>query len=348
MTFPSSCASAHPLYRSPRMALFTLAALGLAAAPVQAQATLTLNGNDSLSVSGAGTVGTQNGLPVANATSSYSRLNNVYAVQTNDASVFTLASGGSLTSGKLGSGLNANGSGLVTVRGGSISAGLNGFGLYATGSRPVTMFGGSISTVGGYGLLAGGGGPVTFSGGSISAGTSGIGLFSNSSGPVTITGGTLSAGQYGYALAADGGGPITISGGTLSAGYAGAGVFANKSGPVTITGGKISVGLDGYGLDDVGGTINLYRFADTPFIIDGVVMNNTTLDGSLYHTSLDTISGILANGDILDTTFYDLNGTINLNPPAAVPEASTTISLGLLLMLGMGGVLAARKKAGRA
>jgi hypothetical protein len=36
--------------------------------------------------------------------------------------------------------------------------------------------------------------------------------------------------------------------------------------------------------------------------------------------------------------------TPNLSPAPAVPEASTTVSLGLLLALGMGGVLAAKKR----
>lgn len=49
-----------------------LAALGLAAAPVGAQTTsLTLNSGDSVAVSGAGTVGTQNGAAVGNGTTSY-------------------------------------------------------------------------------------------------------------------------------------------------------------------------------------------------------------------------------------------------------------------------------------
>ena len=48
------------------------------------------------------------------------------------------------------------------------------------------------------------------------------------------------------------------------------------------------------------------------------------------------------------TNTHQLSNTVITSLPAAVPEASTTVSLGLLLMLGLGGILVARKKAARA
>lgn len=56
-------------------------------------------------------------------------------------------------------------------------------------------------------------------------------------------------------------------------------------------------------------------------------------DGTLYGTTVD-------GGAYNDGTVFSLT----LNGPAAVPEASTTVSLGLLLVLGLGGVVLARKK----
>lgn len=46
------------------------------------------------------------------------------------------------------------------------------------------------------------------------------------------------------------------------------------------------------------------------------------------------------NGDDIELG----TGSITLNVPAAVPEASTTVSFGLLLMLGLGGMAVAAKR----
>jgi len=242
------------------LGLATLALLGLAAAPAHAQ-TLSLNSGDNLTVSGAGTVGTQNGKAVSNTTSSYSTsIDYGYAVETNGTAAFSLANGGTLT-----------------------TAGYEGRGLYDLGS-----------------------------------------------GAIAITGGTLS-----------------------STGQNSKGIIDDGSSAITISGGSISAGRGGIGLDGQQGTINLFSFGDSPFLIDGVAMNNTTLSNNLYYSQNDTISGTLANGDTLNTTFSNrgsltMGATINLNigtPPAAVPEASTTVSLGLLLALGVGGIaFAARRK----
>ncbi len=330
--------------RTTLLGVTVFAALGLVAAPAHAQS-LTLNDGDNVTVSGTGTVGTVGGTPVANTTSTYTDADGkIYAVQTNGTSTFTLAEGGIVSSAKnYNYGLLAEGSGPVTVSGGSISAGQGGTGLFAVGS--VTISGGSISGgQGGTALDAYEDGAVTISGGTLSAGVDGRGIFAEGSGSITISGGSISTGQGGTALADNRSGPVTINGGSISAGAGGTALADTGSGPVTISGGSISTGAGGFGLFDYQSTLNLFSFGDTPFLIDGVPMNNTTLDGSLYQSGTDTISGTLANGDVLDTTFQDFNGTINLNTPAAVPEASTTVSFGLLLALGLSGVVLARKK----
>ena len=283
------------------LGMVTFALLGLAAAPTHAQ-TLTLKSGDGVTVSGAGTVGTIGGKPVANTTSTYSTVaGNNKAVVTNGTSTFTLQNGGTLSTG-----------GLYSV------------GLYALGFGAVTMTGGSISV-----------------------GQNSYGLFTNSGSAITISGGSISAGTNGTGLAALGFGAVTVSGGSITTGLNSIGLYAANGGAATIIGGTFSAGQGGYGLYTYQGTLNLFSKGDSPFLIDGVAMNNITLDANKYTSGTHTISGILENDDVLNTTFID-SGTVNLNigtPPAAVPEASTTVSLGVLLMLGVGGILVARKKA---
>ena len=285
----------------------TLALLGLAVAPAHAQ-TLSLNSGDNLAVSGAGTVGTLGGKAVSNTTSFYNASAGGATVQTSGTSTFTLANGGSISSGQSGQGLYDVGSGAVSITGGSITGGQYGSAMAIQGSGPVTISGGTIR-------------------GTSGSGGNGTGLFANGSGPVTITGGTFAAGGNYF------------GGGTA--------LDADTSAPITITGGIFTAGQFGYGLYVYRSTLNLFSLGGTPFLVDGVAMNNTTLDGGKFGFGSDTISGILANGDVLNTRFQD-HGIINLNigsPPPAVPEASTTVSLGLLLMLGGGGVaFAARRK----
>ena len=399
------------------LGLATLALLGLTAAPAHAQ-TLSLNSGDNLTISGAGTVGTQNGKAVSNTTSFYSTSGGNSTVQTSGTSTLTLANGGSISTGTdyPRAGLYATGSGAISITGGSIAGGVgfvygaaygllatgssaisitggsivggdqrgaavaldgsgpitisggtiypltklidqyddNGNGIYAGGSSAITITGGSIIVGRGeIGLYDNGGGPITISGGTLSAVGSGTGLYSyngNTGGgvhPITITGGTFSAGDGGYGME-NRAGPVSISGGTFSAGQNGTALQADSGqiGDVTISGGLFSAGPGGFGLSERYTTLNLFSFADSPFLINGVSMNNTTLDGDLYGPG--TISATLANGDTLNTTFLMYNGKINLNigtPPAAVPETSSVVSLGLLLLLGVGGIaFAARRK----
>ena len=395
------------------LGLATLALLGLTAAPAHAQ-TLSLNSGDNLTISGAGTVGTQNGKAVSNTTSFYSTSGGNSTVQTSGTSTLTLANGGSISTGTdyPRAGLYATGSGAISITGGSIAGGVGfvygaAYGLLATGSSaisitggsivggdqrgaavaldgsgPITISGGTIKLIDQYGdngngIYAGGSSAITITGGSIIVGRGEIGLYDNGGGPITISGGTLSAGGSGTGLysyngntgggvhpititggtfsAGDGGygmenitGPVSISGGTFSAGQNGTALQADSGqiGDVTISGGLFSAGPGGVGLSERYTTVNLFSFADSPFLINGVSMNNTTLDGNLYGPG--TISATLANGDTLNTTFLMYNGKINLNigtPPAAVPETSSVVSLGLLLLLGVGGIaFAARRK----
>ena len=321
---PRSCGLAAPL-----LGLATLAA-GFLAAPAGAASGQALNGTDTLTVSGNGTVGIQNGQAVSNSTSSYSAYSTVNGatVTTNGASGFSLASGGTVSNAKPGGGygLYDLSSGAVTITGGSISAGQYGTGLYDLGS-----------------------GPITISGGSISGGQNGYGMYAGGNGAITITGGTFSGGQYGYGLEKMGSGTVTISGGTFTGGQSGNGLIVNGNGAVTISGGTFTAsGQYSCGLQDYSGSmISLFSQGDSTFTIDGVAMNNTTLSGK-YTSGKDTISGTLANGDVLNTTFYD-TGTINLNPgitpPASAAPEPSAVAIWAFVALGAAGlVLKARKR----
>lgn len=255
-------------------------------------------------------------------------------------------SGGSITGG--GYGIYSPGSGLVTISGGTINGGSNGVGPTAglqTGTGAVNVSGGTIK--GGFYGIGAGTGPVTITGGSIS-GTNGLATASGSS--VTILGGTIT-GQSDVIYASGSGSNVTIAGGTLSSstGVVTTAVYAGSGSTVTISGGNLSGGLynagqSGAGLEAQGGTINLFSLENTPFLINGVPMNNLTL--GQYLSGTDTISGTLTDGSKLALTFENIGGTINLNvgSPPSIPEASTTISFGLLLALGLGGIIIAKGK----
>lgn len=73
---------------------------------------------------------------------------------------------------------------------------------------------------------------------------------------------------------------------------------------------------------------------------------NTFMPLTAYSTDLNFSDRITSNDNGIDTTLgFDQRTSSSFTTSAAVPEASTTMSLGLLLALGLGGAfMAARKK----
>lgn len=69
----------------------------------------------------------------------------------------------------------------------------------------------------------------------------------------------------------------------------------------------------------------------------------TGLTGSSFTLTADRVAGTTDS-----TTFIPIDGFQLVSTPAAVPEASTTISFGLLLALGLGAVAVRKKKAAAA
>ena len=86
-------------------------------------------------------------------------------------------------------------------------------------------------------------------------------------------------------------------------------------------------------LGTVVGTFSAAPTRSDWFVVGSGGTFKATTAGNLYLAVLDTYS---------PNDHGTYNGT--LTTPAAVPEASTTVSLGLLLVLGMGGAVVARKK----
>ena len=72
---------------------------------------------------------------------------------------------------------------------------------------------------------------------------------------------------------------------------------------------------------------------------------NVSGQGSITEFAFDSVAGTFAAGKTVET---GLSGPsdVAFSPiaPPAVPEASTTVSLGLLLALGVGGLAVARKR----
>lgn len=215
--------------------------------------------------------------------------------------------------------INAPLSGPGGSRSAVLTSGTAAFDL-ATGGYLVSTIGGGIA------LNVTGSGPVTISGGAVNGGH-GAGLVDTGTGIVTISTGSISADpRDGIALAIGSGATVQVTGGLFSAPY--------------------PPGMFGIIPLSIGGSLYLFSFNDTPFLINGVSMNNTSLTNlSLY--SGNTITGTLANGDRLNTSFRGSDsGTVYLNlpVPAAVPKASTTVSLGLLLVLGAGSLVVAKRR----
>lgn len=182
---------------------------------------------------------------------------------------------------------------------------------------------------------------------------SGTGLLSGAVGMdqgifTLAAGGSLSGGPMSEADGLDlgsnlpgqiGGGTAFITGGTIN-GFDGINV---AGGTVTITGGSITGGAGlGAGLvvtfssamPGTGGTINI---VGTDFLVNGqAAPNQITGQGTVTNplTLAGTVSGTLADGELLNTTFqvFGPSTTINFLAPAPAPEPSqfAALAVGLL------------------
>ncbi len=140
----------------------------------------------------------------------------------------------------------------------------------------------------------------------------------------SITGGTTST------LDVLGNSQVNISGGTVLE------IVPSQNSVTNVTGGTIGQDNNGFGFFQEGGIVNLYGhgLALTPGGYDPLIKRD--------YQNLD---GTLQDGKALTTRYYYYgSGALNLINSTPVPEASSVVSFGLMLALGWGGVLCARKK----
>ena len=315
------------------LAAFT--ALGLVAPPVDAQTT-TLTPADS-HVGAAGPAGGSNpdgnggfygnsGLPGYFLNSNPNLIVN--------GPTLTGGAGGEVTGSKAatnyaggsgGSGLSV-GRGTATINSGTFNGGA----------------GGAADGVGNN-LIGGAGGDGFYAGNSTASIYDGT-FQGGNSGPVSATG-TPESYAAGNGLNANNGSVINVYGGSFTGGNDNQNSYyahynfglADFGGNVNIYGGTFASGTNGdAALGAFGGTTTLYG---SDFSVNGVAASSGPLTGS------GTITGKLADNAGMSTITYDVlfNGSLNLDA-APVPEASTTVSLGLLLALGLGGVMAAGRR----
>ena len=138
---------------------------------------------------------------------------------------------------------------------------------------------------------------------------------------------------------------ITVSGAKLGNGTFGLSDYV---------GGFDVSGFDGFELDTNGGTLDLTKeligqpTAGDPY---GTTFHGNSGDFAITVNDVGELAGAPNAGDVFQIyTNSGLNGFESLHltsfrpAPAAVPEASMTVSLGLLLALGMGGLVIAGKR----
>ncbi len=240
----------------------------------------------------------------------------------------------------------------------SYYAGGGGAGLSVTGATTVTISSGTFT--GGTGGMANGIGQ------SLTSGYGGDGLVTYGGATTSIYGGTFQGGLVGDPTARTGSGGdygsglyegatsiVNVFGGSFAGGNGlpvpsgytqegGSGLYV-RDGSLNIYGGTFAGGTSSFGSTDlevIGGTATLYG---SNFTVNGVAVENGSVP-----VGFGTITGNLLDNSTVTTLNYFLydgsGGTLNIESPAAVPEASTTVSFGLLLTLGLGGVMLARKK----
>jgi len=222
---------------------------------------------------------------------------------------------------------------------------------------------GTMATINSGAFTGGAGGSASGVGLVLTGGFGGDGLLAV--GLVNVYGGTFQGGVSGAVTGT----------GTLRRGGAGSGVNANSNGTINIFGGTfIGAGgavlpsgqytFAGNGLEDLGANLNVYGGSftggTTGRVGSGlyVGLGTTTLYGTNFLVNgVPVTSGPVTGDGIITGTFADNSGSSAFsytvgsggslfirNAPPSVPEASTTISLGLLLVLGLGGVLVAKKR----
>ena len=327
---------------APLLGLAALAALGLAAAPAQAQS-LTLT--DATAI-----ISTSNGTSVGGdytfGGGADQTINQYDTVNVYNQSAVSLQ-GGTVTH------LNLEG-GNAYVNGGTVGAIVNDGTGYGVG---FSVTGGKVGSIGlytpAYGTISGGTvGDVRAFGGNLNVTGGSVGNVTTDA--ATVTGGSLTS-LTTYGGASYGGG-ASVSGGSIGQLNLNTGEIYDTvvQGSGSVTGGQFNTLSSTGGLNyDIEGAHAVsttgYVSGGTFHFLDSAFYGGFDLTGTdLKLSSTGLVTGFLTDGQAVDAKyvnsdglgFLDFNGKAAV--PSPVPEASTVISLGLLLMLG--GVAVARRK----
>lgn len=221
---------------------------------------------------------------------------------------------------------------------------------YVSSQSTANITGGSIGTLNTYDTST-----TNVSGGNIGE----LDIRQNST--VNISGGSSSA------LITYDTSTVNISGGNFNSGGSFNG-YLLTTGPstVNISGGNFNyLSIEEISTANVsGGNFNYFNTfgSSTANVIGGSIINLETLDTSVLNLfgtdfsetflgsgsgyQLYNVMGTLQNGNPLNASYYDAGGTLEFNgvPANAVPEASSVVSLSLLLMLGLGGLAASARR----
>ena len=209
----------------------------------------------------------------------------------------------------------------ASVSGGSIRE------LNAFDTSTVSVSGGTIDTFNDYSVVGVSGGDVSYLNvyGTAVIGGGKVGIIKVAdTGTAVVTGASIALlGTYNNSGA-------NISGGGIS--Y----LLAQGASMASVSGGDIS---------------NLYTYDTSVLDLLGsglaARLTGTFQDFPSGTYSQYQITGTLRNGDALNATYFDHGGTLEFNGVAAVPsvpEASSIVSLGLLLGLGLGGAAVGRRR----
>ena len=220
---------------------------------------------------------------------------------------------------------------LLSVQGGSVQS------INALNGSQVNVSGGTVNSAGS--AYTGGINVTGGSVGQIEAGNDGYASISRGTvkdamsydGYLTISGGSVTTAEN-----FEDGSFLTVSGGTVQTVQNDVG-----GGQVKITGGQFQF------IDNAGGEIDVFGSNLKATLLNG--------DPAVYDSSFSLLlTGTLQNGDTLDATYNatpgdSQNPVLNFNGHAApvsapVPEASSTVGLGLMLALGLGGLVVAAHK----
>ena len=214
---------------------------------------------------------------------------------------------------------------VISISGGTVTTVFNDRGS-------VSINGGTIQSVGGSAVNQTG--PINISGGNIQN--------VNTPDSLSVGGGTLgsvSSGSFGFS------GSTGVSSGTIQ-------ILTIQGGAGTISGGSIStLNNGGFNTQISGGGLQFITNAGIINILGtGLQEIGTPTDAN--NDGVFQLKGLLSDGEVLNAQYTQTRGSLDFNgveaTPSPVPEASTVVSLGGLLLLGGAGLAFRARKRVRA